>query len=383
MTIRTIISDIGLQESLAFSGSGVAVEITHMAWGDVSWNPTKETAVGLQNERERVPVSEGWKVGKPDIIGTADLTSGFDWFTINQEFGIDVNNTGLKNVSLAVATTDVATTVTAINAALANAAVEGVVAYIIGENVGIKASANGIDQKFALTAGTVDAIVTLGWSVGTVIGKSKEIQMIARFHGPQEGEVAEVAWIAKGGYTWAVWSDNSPYSIPQYEPSRYVNNKPTASIEIDEDSYGESLKNGLYRAVCTDVSGGVGNEVWTLTDPDDIELAIDVQTGVEFTSTHFNFLINEGTIDWSLSEEIGIRVYPYKTEGYKSSNQLLTLSYNMLLDTLPAESVTINPAIAESDFSENESTHFALLTAQVNMGLRQIQYNDRLLALEN
>lgn len=350
----------------------------------MSWNPTKETATGLQHERERVPVSEGWKVGRPDVIGTVDLTNGFDWFTINQEFGIDVNNTGRKNVSLAVATTDVATTVTAINAALANAAVEGVVAYSVGENVGIKASANGIDQIFALTVGTVDAIATLGWTVGTVIGKSKELQMTARFDGPQEGEVAEILWIAKGGYPWAVWSDNSPYSIPQYEPSRYVNNKPTASIEIDEDSYGASLKNGLYRLVCTDISGGVGgNEVWTLNDPDDVELAIDVQTGVEFISTHFNFLIKAGTINWNLGEEIGLRVYPYKIEGYKSSNQLLTLNYNMLLDTLPAESVTINPAIAESDFSENESTHFALLTAQVNMGLRQIQYNDRLLALEN
>jgi hypothetical protein len=102
--------------------------------------------------------------------GTADLSTGYDWATTNQDFSINVNGAGATTVNLITLTTDVATTVTAINAAFTTAGVSGVEAFASGINVGIRTTANGIGQSFVLAAGTTDALVTLGLTAGTYTG---------------------------------------------------------------------------------------------------------------------------------------------------------------------------------------------------------------------
>ena len=102
--------------------------------------------------------------------GTANLSTGFDWATTNQDFSINVNGTGATTVNLTTLTTNVATTVTAINAAFTTAGVSGVEAFASGINVGIRTTANGIGQSFILASGTTDALVTLGLTAGTYTG---------------------------------------------------------------------------------------------------------------------------------------------------------------------------------------------------------------------
>ena len=106
--------------------------------------------------------------------GTADLSTGYDWASTNEDFSIDVNGAGAVTINLTTLTTDVATTVTAINNALVAAGVEGVEAFASGVNVGIRTLFNGTGQSFILATGTTDALVTLGWSAATYTGTGTE-----------------------------------------------------------------------------------------------------------------------------------------------------------------------------------------------------------------
>jgi hypothetical protein len=265
------ITDAGLQAALAYSGTGVAVKITHIAAGDVSWNPD-ETAVALQNELERVEVAQGAIVGPHQIH--------------------------------------------------------------------------------------LDAFLT----------------------GPLEYEIAEVGFFMEDGTLFAVWSDNSPYGVVQYEPSRYVSGSPTATLTITEDSWDVDLEYGAYIITCTDNSIP-NSEQWEVKTPSDVILGT-ATTGVEFTSTHFDFTINVGTVAWQLGEQISVKTYPYKKEGYKTSDTRFHLSYDMVFEALPADSVTIDVSIIQTEYLDLQVACVQLATSQVSQDLREIQQNDRILALE-
>ena len=102
-------------------------------------------------------------------IGTADLSTGYDWSTTNETFNISVNGGSTTTVTLDTATTDVVTTVTEVNNALGAASVSGVEAFADGNNIGIRTTIAGGDQSFVLSSGT-GALTTLGWSTGTYTG---------------------------------------------------------------------------------------------------------------------------------------------------------------------------------------------------------------------
>jgi hypothetical protein len=112
-----------------------------------------------------------------DHVGTADMSSGYDWGTTNETFDITVNGAGPNTVTLNSLTTDVTTTVTEINNEFANAspsAVTGVEAYDAGSGyVGIRTTSAGSSETFTLATGSPDALATLGWTAGVYTGTDK------------------------------------------------------------------------------------------------------------------------------------------------------------------------------------------------------------------
>ena len=104
---------------------------------------------------------------KAEHIGSADLSSGFDWGTTNQQFTIARNEGSATTITLDTQTTDVATTVAEINAELTTAGVNNLFeAFASGNNVGIR-SKNGEDDSITIGAGSPSALTTLGWTAGT------------------------------------------------------------------------------------------------------------------------------------------------------------------------------------------------------------------------
>lgn len=112
--------------------------------------------------------------------GSVDMSGGFDWGTTPQDFNISIDGATPFNVTLNTLTTDVATTVAEINAELVTNLVYGVVAEASGNNIVLRRTALGSGHDYALTVGTVDALVTLGWTAATYTGTGsvfKEIQI--------------------------------------------------------------------------------------------------------------------------------------------------------------------------------------------------------------
>lgn len=118
----------------------------------------------------------GTMASEAEHVGNVDLSGGYDWDSDPQDFSIDVNEAGAATVTLDTATSDVATTVTAINTALSTAGVSGVEAFADGNNVGIRTTSDGADQTFTLSAGSPNALGTLGWTADTYDGTDDDRQ---------------------------------------------------------------------------------------------------------------------------------------------------------------------------------------------------------------
>lgn len=101
-------------------------------------------------------------------LGTADMSSGYGWTATPQDFNVDYNSGGVTNVLLDTTTANQSLTVTEIDNSLATAGLgSDLEAYTTGNFVGIRSIASTSGETFILTAGTTDALVTLGWTVGT------------------------------------------------------------------------------------------------------------------------------------------------------------------------------------------------------------------------
>ena len=391
-SITPTILQSGLDAALAFDATGITAKIVEMAAGDVSWNPTAND-IQLMNEMERVPVLEGSKIGKPSVIGNVNFTSGYDWATTNHDFNIDVNESGIVNVPLTIATTDIPTTVTAITDALILAGITDVEAYSKGNYVGIQAVENGLDQRFELSTGTVDALATLGINAGIVYGSAQQIQIKAVFDGPDSYFIRELGWIMELPDTskvfWALWSDDSPYAVPRYSANRIELNVATATIEVDQESFGSSLITDLQGAGYTLTATNVDTpnaEVWTLTDPNSVVLATDIITNALYSvADHFDLTINEAPLakPWLLNEEIKIRSFPQKVVTYKAADSTVTLDYTIRFDTLPADSVSVDITVYNKDTTEIEVSQMYLMAAQQSIMLHNILLDKRLRKLEN
>ena len=128
-------------------------------------------------------IGQGFAGGKASIpvtktsalhIGTTDLTSGFNWSTTPQDFNINVNSIGVKNIPLTQNTTTLSDAVGYINSKIvaAGLSLSIVYAYKSGTHVGIQTVQGGTSQSFILTAGTTSALATLGWTTATYTGTS-------------------------------------------------------------------------------------------------------------------------------------------------------------------------------------------------------------------
>ena len=103
-------------------------------------------------------------------LGTANLSSGHDWSGTSQKFSINVNGGGLTEVTLDSACVSVAEVVTEVNSQLSTAGVTGAEAYASTNYVGIRTTATGADKTIVLSAGSPNALTTLGWTAGTYTG---------------------------------------------------------------------------------------------------------------------------------------------------------------------------------------------------------------------
>ncbi len=158
-------------------------------------------------------------------VGTEDLSSGFDWGTTNQDFGIDGTT-----VTLDTETTDVATTVTEINDALAAATVNNVEAFADGDNVGIRTTTTGSAASFTINSGT--ALSTLGWNAATYTGTDEVADTWAEFQ-PNFGNVGvkESSFIAK------VEGSIVSHSVQGYDPLVIrINDVPEAGESVTFDA---------------------------------------------------------------------------------------------------------------------------------------------------
>ena len=61
-----------------------------------------------------------------------------------------------------------------------------------------------------------------------------------------------------------------------------------------------------YVLTCTNISGGVGNEIWTLTAPNAAVLSTGITTGVEYTDTHITLTVDAGAVDYQVGDIITI-----------------------------------------------------------------------------
>lgn len=107
--------------------------------------------------------------------GAANLSTGFDWGTANQDFNITVTNDGVAaavaNVALTTLTADRDAVLAAINAALITAGVTTVQAIANGANsISLRHTGYGADNSFVLAVGTTDALATLGIAAGASAG---------------------------------------------------------------------------------------------------------------------------------------------------------------------------------------------------------------------
>jgi hypothetical protein len=108
------------------------------------------------------------------ILGTADLSAGYNWGAAPQSFQISVNGAAPVTVTLNSATADADQVVAEINNELVAAGVTGVTAYrnpgvdpLAPHFVLLRTTGTGLVQSINLTAGAPDALATLGWAPGT------------------------------------------------------------------------------------------------------------------------------------------------------------------------------------------------------------------------
>lgn len=110
---------------------------------------------------------------RAEAQGSADLSSGNDWSGTPQDFNIAVNGGSAVAVNLTTLAADRDAVVAALNAALSAAGVTNVQAIPVGaNNVGLRHTEYGADAEFVLTAGTANALATLGITADTYTGSN-------------------------------------------------------------------------------------------------------------------------------------------------------------------------------------------------------------------
>ena len=78
------ITKAGKEAAFNVSNTGLELEISHVAFGDIGWTPVNEDeATALKNEILRVPISSGEKIGTSQIRLTS-IADGNDNFTIRE-----------------------------------------------------------------------------------------------------------------------------------------------------------------------------------------------------------------------------------------------------------------------------------------------------------
>lgn len=112
---------------------------------------------------------------RAEVAGSANLSTGFDWGTTNQDFDITVTNNGVAaavaTVALAVLTANRDAALAAVNAALITAGVTTVQAIANGANsISLRHTGYGTGNSFVLAAGSPDALATIGLAVGAAAG---------------------------------------------------------------------------------------------------------------------------------------------------------------------------------------------------------------------
>jgi len=78
------ITKAGKEAAFNVSNTGLELEISHVAFGDIGWTPVNEDeATALKNEILRVPIAMGEKIGTSQIRLTS-IADGNDNFTIRE-----------------------------------------------------------------------------------------------------------------------------------------------------------------------------------------------------------------------------------------------------------------------------------------------------------
>jgi hypothetical protein len=133
-------------------------------------------------------------------VGTANLSSGHDWSATSQTFSINVSNAGDDLVTLDSACASVADVVTEVNSQLSTAGVSGVEAYASGNYVAIRTTAAGATQSFVLSAGSPNALTTLGWTAGTYTGTAASSGTLLDFKSGAAGAVTLTVTTSTGEF---------------------------------------------------------------------------------------------------------------------------------------------------------------------------------------
>lgn len=125
------------------------------------------------NFNESMEQSEIEGLTTANHLGSADLSSGFDWATTTQDFGIMPNGGNQIDIYLQSLTNSLTEVVDLINTQFTSEGITNFEAYAETNFVGIRAKTIGSNFSFTLVAGSVDdALATLGMTAGMYTGTS-------------------------------------------------------------------------------------------------------------------------------------------------------------------------------------------------------------------
>lgn len=127
------------------------------------------TAIDITTDPSALDITipdNGYQV---EHLGTADMSSGYTgWTGTPESFFVDYNGGGATEVTLDTDTANQGATVTEIDASLTTAGLAASLeAYTTGNFVGIRSVASTSGITFVLSAGSTDALGSLGWTVGS------------------------------------------------------------------------------------------------------------------------------------------------------------------------------------------------------------------------
>ena len=88
MNLIPIITTAGLSAVFNATNDGLAARLTHVAFGDTGWQPDN-TATALQNERTRVPISNGSRISPTQIHVTAIENGSVEYWVREIAFILD------------------------------------------------------------------------------------------------------------------------------------------------------------------------------------------------------------------------------------------------------------------------------------------------------